>query len=223
LPERVAVRPGASCAGDPMPAFRFFDPWASLEHRDLPPGAAKVANAAKAEHASLPAPLAALASLADASQPADRFLAASVTCSDVDHAHAWTAAESERAAIVEHDGGIPREWAEGFARLDPERPPGDVPAGRWRRFVNDVGLFLDRWAAYAAALGWGPVDLFGCDRDRPFARLDRSGLLWLLNGNALVALAADAAVIEGRGGVRQTWRPRPGEPGRVLPWELAPE
>ena len=29
----------------------------------------------------------------------------------------WGAAEEERAAIVEHDRGIPRAWAEGFARL----------------------------------------------------------------------------------------------------------
>jgi hypothetical protein len=51
--------------------------------------------------------------------------------------------QKERAAIVEHDGGIPREWAEGFARLDPARPPSDVPLRRWQRFVDDVGLFLD--------------------------------------------------------------------------------
>src|SRR5690348_1085418 len=31
----------------------------------------------------------------------------------------WGEREAERAAIVEHDGAIPREWAEGFARLDP--------------------------------------------------------------------------------------------------------
>ena len=221
MPERVAAMPGDSCAGDPMPAFRFFDAWAALEDRDPPPSAAKVANAAKAEHATVPAPLAPLAGLADTSRPAAGFLAASATCSDVDHAHAWTAAESERAAIIEHDGGIPRDWVEGFARLDPNRPPGDVPAARWRGFVDDVGLFLDRWAAYASALGWGPHDLFGCDRDRPFARLDRSGLLWLVNGNCIVALSEHAAVIEGRGRVRQTWRRLPSEPGRVLVWELA--
>jgi hypothetical protein len=29
-------------------------------------------------------------------------------------------AENKRAAIIEHDGKIPREWAEGFARLDPD-------------------------------------------------------------------------------------------------------
>src|SRR5437016_4788339 len=26
----------------------------------------------------------------------------------------WAEAEAERAAIIEHDGAIPREWAEGF-------------------------------------------------------------------------------------------------------------
>ena len=34
----------------------------------------------------------------------------------------WGDAEDERAAIVEHEGGAPHEWAEGFARLDPDWP-----------------------------------------------------------------------------------------------------
>jgi len=134
---------------------------------------------------------------------------------------AWGEPEAERAAIVEHDGGIRREWAEGFAQLDPDRPPGDVPLTRWRRFIDDIGWFLDSpFCAVAAALCWGPHDLFGCDRDRPFARIDCSGLLWLVNGNRVVALSENAAVIEDRTGVRQTWRRRPSEPGRVLVWEL---
>ena len=136
---------------------------------------------------------------------------------------AWGAAEEERAAIVQHDGATPRAWAEGFARLDPDRPPGDVPLRRWRRFVDDVGLFLDSpFCAVAAALGWGPHDLFGCDRDRPFARVDQAGLLWLLDGNKLVMLAKGAVTIETRTGARQTWRLKASEPGRVLAWELAP-
>jgi hypothetical protein len=44
---------------------------------------------------------------------------------------AWTDAEEEQAAIVEHDGGVLRAWAEGFARLDPSKQPGDVPPLRW--------------------------------------------------------------------------------------------
>jgi hypothetical protein len=27
----------------------------------------------------------------------------------------------------------------------------------------------------AERLGWGPLDLFGCDRVKPFARIDRAG------------------------------------------------
>jgi hypothetical protein len=140
---------------------------------------------------------------------------------DADARTGWGNAEDERAAIVEHDGGAPREWAEGFARLDPDRPPGDVPAQRWLQFVDDIGRFLDSgFAMQAAALGWGPFDLFGCDRGRPFARIDQAGLLWQLTGDRLVALTADAAVIETRDGARRAYCRKPADPNRVLAWEL---
>jgi hypothetical protein len=133
----------------------------------------------------------------------------------------WGETEEECAAIVEHEGGIPRAWAEGFSRLHPDRPPGDAPAKRWRTFVDDVGRFLDSpFCAVAAALGWTVFDLFGADRDRPFARIDHAGLLWLLNGDRLVALSENTATIETRTSARQTWRRKPGAAGRVLAWEL---
>jgi hypothetical protein len=67
---------------------------------------------------------------------------------------------------------------------------------RWLRFIDDCGRFIDDgWAAFAERLGWGPLDLFGCDRTKPCARIDRAGLLWLLNGRRLLALAADTAAI----------------------------
>jgi hypothetical protein len=137
-------------------------------------------------------------------------------------ASTWGEAEDERAAIVEHDGAIPREWAEGLVRLDPDRPPGDVPLRRWQRFVDDVGRFLDSpFYAVAASLGWGPHDLFGSDRDRPFTQIEQSGLLWQLNGNRLVMLAEDTVRIETPAGTRLTYRREPIEPGCVLAWELA--
>ena len=129
----------------------------------------------------------------------------------------WTDAQEERAAIVEYDGGAPRAWAEALARLDPNKPPGDVPPRRWLRFIDDCGRFLDGgWAARAAALGWGPLDLFGCDRERPFARVDHLGLLWLVNGGTVVELHRDRAILETERGVRQCYRRRPVEVGRVV-------
>ena len=140
----------------------------------------------------------------------------------VDTKDIWTDAEEERAAIVEYDAGAPRAWAEGFARLDPNDPPHDVPARGWLRFVDACGRFLDGgWADKAAALDWGPLDLFGCDTERPFARIDHMGLLWLLNGGTIIEMHRDHAIIETLGGARQTYRRRPVEVGRVvLAWEL---
>jgi hypothetical protein len=97
-----------------------------------------------------------------------------------------------------------------------------VPAKRWLQFVDDVGRFLDSpFCAVAVTLGWEAYDLFGADRDRPYARIDRVGLLRLLNGDKLVALTDATATIETRTGRRQTYRPKPNDPGRVLAWELA--
>ena len=134
----------------------------------------------------------------------------------------WTDGEEERAAIIEFDGGAPRAWAEALARLDPDKPPGDVPARRWLRFIDDCGRFIDgSWAERATSLGWGPLDLFGCDRERPFARIDRLGLLWLLNGRKLLALTEDTAVIETSRSGRLNYRRGLTEVGRVvLAWEL---
>jgi len=97
-----------------------------------------------------------------------------------------------------------------------------VPPRRWLRFIDDCGHFLDGgWAARATALGWGPLDLFGCDRERPFARVDHLGLLWLVKGGAVVELLRDRAILQTESGVRQTYRRRPVEVGRVvLAWEL---
>ena len=135
-----------------------------------------------------------------------------------------TEREEERAGITEFDSGVLRAWAEALARLDPEKPPADVPPRRWVRFIDDCGRFLDgAWASHADAFGWRPLDLFGCDHERPFARLDHAGLLWLLNGRNLVALTADTATIETPTGGRQTYYRRPVEVGRVvLAWELSP-
>jgi hypothetical protein len=90
------------------------------------------------------------------------------------------------------------------------------------RFIDDCGRFLDGgWASRAAELGWGSLDLFGCDRERPFARVDRLSLLWLLKGGTIVELHRDRAILQTETGAAQTYRRRPVEVGRVVPaWEI---
>jgi hypothetical protein len=135
----------------------------------------------------------------------------------------WTDAQEERAAVIEFHGGAPRPWAEALARLDPANPPADVPLARWQQIIDDCGRFLDLgWANRAEALGWGPLHLFGCDRERPLARYDRMGLLWILQGRKLVALTAHTATIDTLTGSLQTYRRVPiGSDRIVLAWELA--
>jgi hypothetical protein len=135
----------------------------------------------------------------------------------------WTDAQEERAAIIEYDGGAPRAWAEALARLDPANPPADVPLPRWQQFIDDCGRFLDLgWANQAEAFGWGPRDLFGCDRERPLARYDHMGLLWMIQGGKLVALTAQTATIDTLTGSLLAYRRVPiGSDRIVLAWELA--
>jgi hypothetical protein len=203
------------------PAFTKFDPRSFLESEEPRVHHAKAANPAKGAQGRDPA-LATLATLAArSSQNEKREVGQSSSTTDhgencnygfapakvakVESSVAaddamWGEAEEERAAIAEYDGAAPRIWAEALARLDPNKPPGDVPPRRWLRFIDDCGRFLDGgWAARAAALGWGPLDLFGCDRERPFARVDHLGLLWLLNGGTLPRHSRGEASRRGRG------------------------
>ena len=100
--------------------------------------------------------------------------------------------------------------------------PGDVPPRRWHQFISDISEFVNGgWAETAAALGWTLGDLAGADREKPFARLDKAGLLWLLNGNRLVATSENTATIATKTGARQTYRGKPNQHDLVLAWDLA--
>ena len=140
----------------------------------------------------------------------------------IERTRAWSDAEEERAAIVEYDGGVLRPWAEALARLDPGRVPPNISPERWTQFIDDCGRFLDqRWATHAEGLGWGPLDLFGCDRERPPAEDDHAGLLWRVEGGKLLIMSAYAAIIETATGQQKTFHRRNNRPGELaLAWEL---
>ena len=127
---------------------------------------------------------------------------------------------AETAAMAARPG-VPSEWCEGLAVLTTMPPPRDVPPGSWRGIVDAAGRFIDTWGAKAAGLGWDALSVFGCDGTKPYDRIDRQGLIWLLNSCEVVAITADTARVRSNGGKIQTYYRRP-RPGAVAAWELQP-
>jgi hypothetical protein len=126
----------------------------------------------------------------------------------------------EGAAIIAEHASVLRAWAEGIARLDPDRPLSNVPPRRWRAVCGAIGAFLDRWGAEAVRLGWTAEDLFGADADRPEVTWLNSGPLWSGDSARVIEMHTDRIVFATRTGARQTAPKRPPLRPRVLPWEL---
>ena len=130
----------------------------------------------------------------------------------------------ERAAIIEYDGEVPQEWAAGLAHLCVMPCPEGVDVIRWRQVVDNAGRFADEWAVKASTLGWDTADIFGVDRHKPEAAIHTAGLIWLLGDKRIVAISADAVIVETPNGARQSFRPSVGDNDssrRVLLWEMA--
>ncbi len=129
----------------------------------------------------------------------------------------------ERAALAEIGAGVPREWAEGYARLQVIRPPTGIAVWRWQQVIDDAGHFLDRWATQAAALGWKTLDVFGVHGAKPVERFDAAGLVWLLRGAEVVAIAEKTAKVRTTSGAVQTFSRRdPVHPEGIAVWNLEP-
>lgn len=128
----------------------------------------------------------------------------------------------ERAAIIEHEAGLPSEWAEAFAHMDCCQRPKQIPQERWQRIIHNTGLFLDRFACEAAAKGWTVADIFGVNASAPSARYDGMGLLALLGDNEIVAVEQDKIILRTPTGATQSFSRKhlPGHVERIMIWEL---
>jgi hypothetical protein len=80
--------------------------------------------------------------------------------------------------------------------------------------VTDAQRFLADWGGQSAALGWTVDELFGLHpapaRPAPtycrLSRYDTTGLIWLLQGRAVVALTDTTATIRTSSGGTVTYR-----------------
>jgi hypothetical protein len=97
-----------------------------------------------------------------------------------------------------------------------------MPILRWCQFLDDARIFLDRWAALAAELGWTAKDLFGVHPIAPDARHAEKGLLLLAGGEEIIDITAERAVISHRAtGSKLVYIRRP-RAEAVTVWEVAP-
>jgi hypothetical protein len=127
----------------------------------------------------------------------------------------------ERAALVEDGTGAPREWCEGFARLDVATPPAGFDERRWRTLLEDGGVFLNRWGAEAARRGWSAEDVFGVHPVAPGARYDTAGLVVLIDGGEVTAMSEKSASIRTRSSGATLIYLRTPRDGSVALWEMA--
>jgi hypothetical protein len=122
---------------------------------------------------------------------------------------------------MEHDGGLPREIADGLAALDQMAPPPGYTDSRWRDTVTAMAAFAVVHGVAAIKLGWTAEDLFGLNPYAPATRYDGRGLASMLApGDRVMMLTADAAVIERPTGSRTTFRRQADGAPCVLAWKL---
>jgi hypothetical protein len=95
----------------------------------------------------------------------------------------------------------PGPFASALAALR-AKCPDYVPEDRWHQAIVDAARFISEWGAQAEAFGWTERELFGLpdvpERPRPsyqrLSRYDQTGLVWLLQGRRVVALAKEPAL-----------------------------
>jgi hypothetical protein len=110
---------------------------------------------------------------------------------------------------VERD---PRPYASALGALR-AKCPAHVSEDCWRQAIVDATTFVTGWGAQAQVLGWTARELFGLHPvpEQPsanyarLARLDTTGLIWLLHGRPVTALTATEAAMRCHSGATLTY------------------
>ncbi|MBL0318571.1 MAG: hypothetical protein IPP74_04665 [Alphaproteobacteria bacterium] len=101
----------------------------------------------------------------------------------------------ERAAFIEYEANIPREWAEAFARLEYMEAPPSIPRQRWQKITNNTGILLDKHVHDLTKHRWTVIDIFGVHRTCTDKRCEQMGLLYLLGDEAFYEIKDSSITI----------------------------
>jgi hypothetical protein len=131
----------------------------------------------------------------------------------------------ERAAIIEHEAGIPREWAEAFARVCCMARPTSIPAASWQRVIDHAGRMLDSPSLLHDLVrhGWGLADVFSVHPYTPESRQDAKGLLMLMQDAEVISVINGQVIgLKNQDSGAQLFYRKPVSrtPGSVMIWEM---
>ena len=103
--------------------------------------------------------------------------------------------------------GMPDRYAEYFAWMDARSTPQCFTNDEWLGYLNDAGLFLDRWGKQCQAYGWSGVFLFGHHAGLyPLHRRDKFGLIEQIRGGFVPAIEPMSVTIDRRNGTLEFYR-----------------
>ncbi len=115
---------------------------------------------------------------------------------------------------------LPSDLQAGLVRLQAMSAPRITRPQVWPEIVSDaLRLASEGWAPQAIALGWGPLDLWGCSPDGG-GNPDHEGLALWLDGRRILLLDERTCIVDAGAGARVVFTRRPFE-GAVLLWEIA--
>jgi hypothetical protein len=97
--------------------------------------------------------------------------------SHTSHTSHDTSDHDERVAIM-ICGGMPEDWAHGFAGLDPDTPDGGLSVRTWQARLDSALLLADCHGWKLSGLGWSFDRMFGVGGD--WLALDRRAVGWFL-------------------------------------------
>jgi hypothetical protein len=116
---------------------------------------------------------------------------------------------------------LPAYIGRGLDRLAKSPPLWPMPEEQWAELMVGARAVAVDWGLKALRLAWRDVDLFGLHPSAPGARYDCRGLAFSVRlGGAVVAITADAAVINQRGDRHLSFYRRRDDAGAVLAWDL---
>jgi hypothetical protein len=114
---------------------------------------------------------------------------------------------------------LPAPIQAGLEVLRSKRAPRLARPELWPGIVSDaLRLAREGWAGKALALGWDPLQLWGCSPLKG-GDVDREGLAVCLAGRQVALLDELTAIMESQAGTHSVFRRRPTD-GALLLWDL---